>query len=386
MEIEYSEDNLPSEAHKRPLATGITDKDICDAYEQHGSVRKAAEAIGMSFESVRRRLKRHEVKDPAVKDAMSAIGTNLTPRMVYYKTHKTGDPTYTVLLKPDENEEQEDLTDHLVEVFSNLKPAPLVECASDPDKDLLTIYPIFDAHIGMRAWGQEVGEDWDSEIAVDYITKSIAKCIAQSPSSDTAIIINGGDMMHADSDNNETPRSKHKLDTDSRHYKTIDTVIQMSINMIEMAARKHKRVVYRALRGNHDEHSHTNITFALYYHYQNNPNIIIEKNPCDFFVYEFGKTMIAAHHGDKAKPQNLVLHAADEWPEMWGRTRYRYYYIGHQHHKQFHDIGGMSVEMLRASTKKDSYSHSHAYCGRSELRAITYHREHGESGRVVVNY
>lgn len=386
MEIEYSESNLPHKSLRRKPRSGVTDKELCEAYNEFGSIRKVADKFGMNYESVRPRLKRHERKDPAVRDAMNAIGTELIPRMVYYKTHKTGEPTYTVLLKPDENKEQFDLTEHLIERFQDIPAAPKIKPNKSANKDLLTIYPIFDAHIGMRAWGEEVGEDWDSEIAVDYITKGIAECVDQSPASDTAIIINGGDMLHADNDNNETPRNKHKLDTDSRHYKTIDTVVQLSITMIEMAARKHKKVVYRALRGNHDEHSHTNVTFALYYRYINNPNIIIEKNPADFFIHEFGKVMIAAHHGDKAKPQQLVLHAADEWPEMWGRTRYRYYYIGHQHHKQFHDIGGMSVEMLRASTKRDSYSHSHAYCGRSELRAITYHREKGEKGRVIVNF
>jgi hypothetical protein len=384
MQIKYDPSKEPSRSeHHIPEHS---DEQLCKAYEKHGSLRKAAAELGMALETIRRRVKRYEVKDPAVVDSMEAVNTELNPRLIWAKTKNQDGTSYSVLLKPPQHQDDFDLTDHIAERFQNIPRAPEIKCETTPDKDLLTIYPIFDAHIGMRAWGQEVGEDWDSEIAVDYITKGIAKCVNQSPASDTAIIINGGDMMHADNDNNETPRSKNKVDTDSRHYKTIDTVIQMSINMIEMAARKHKRVIYRALRGNHDEHSHTNITFALYYHYQDSPNIIIEKNPCDFFIHEFGKTMIAAHHGDKAKPQNLVLHAADEWPEMWGRTKYRYYYIGHQHHKQFHDIGGMSVEMLRAATKKDSYSHSHAYCGRSELRAITYHREHGESGRVVVNY
>ena len=383
-DYEYSEDNLPEKKYRREKRAKYTDKELVEAYKKHGSFRKAANALGLSFESVRRRVNRHKI-DPAVKAGMDAVNTDIEPSVLWAKTHKDGTTTYSALLNP-KSKSTAQILEAIEQRFEHLKPIKAIKPDAVANSDLMTVYPIFDAHIGMRAWGEEVGEDYDSDIAVRYITKGITECVEGSPASDTAIIINGGDMMHADDNNNQTPKSKHALDVDSRHFKTIDTVIALSAALIEIAAKKHRKVIYRALRGNHDEHSHIALTMALYQRYRNSDNIVIEKAPSDFFVHRFGKVMVAAHHGDKGSATNLVLQAADKWPEMWGQTRHRYYYIGHKHHKEFKDIGGMSCEMLRAATKPDSYSDSHSFTGKSQLRAITYHREKGECARKIVNY
>ena len=94
--------------------------------------------------------------------------------------------------------------------------------------------------------------------------------------------------------------------------------------------------------------------------------------------------MLVSHHGDKAKAERLVMHMADEWPEMWGRTRFRHYFTGHLHHAKIVDIGGVQVEQFRAITPRDSYSASNGYSSRSDMQAITYHKERGEISRLKV--
>ena len=79
--------------------------------------------------------------------------------------------------------------------------------------------------------------------------------------------------------------------------------------------------------------------------------------------------LLAAHHGDKAKANRLVLNLADRWPEMWGRTRHRFLFTGHLHHHKSEDIGGVQWEQLRALTAKvDAYAISHAYSARAQLQ------------------
>jgi hypothetical protein len=238
----------------------------------------------------------------------------------------------------------------------------------------------------MRAWGEEVGEDYDTDIANKLIVNGINECIQGSPASEVGIIMGGGDFTHADDNNNQTPQSKHVVDVDGRHDKTIKTVIDMCIHMVELAAQKHKTVIFRCIRGNHDMNTFRIFNYALYQRYVNNPRIIIDTSPSDFFIHQFGRNMITSHHGDKADPVRLVLQAADKWPKIWGDTVHRYYFTGHKHHKASKDIGGMTWEQLRAATKPDSYSDSHSFTGKSQLRAITYHREKGECARKIVNY
>ncbi len=62
----------------------------------------------------------------------------------------------------------------------------------------MTVYPIADAHIGMMAWGKETGEDYNTKIAVARLQSWLGACIAASPPSETAIILDVGDLTHAD--------------------------------------------------------------------------------------------------------------------------------------------------------------------------------------------
>ena len=49
------------------------------------------------------------------------------------------------------------------------------------------------------------------------------------------------------------------------------------------------------------------------------------------------------------------------------------------------DIGGVQWEQLRALTARDAYAVSNAYVARSQLQAVTLHREFGEVQRVKVS-
>ena len=119
--------------------------------------------------------------------------------------------------------------------------------------------------------------------------------------------------------------------------------------------------------------------------YRDNPRISIQKGSGDFFVMEFGLCLFAAHHGDKAKAERLVMHLASEWPDIWGRTRHRFYFTGHLHHAKMQDIGGVLIEQCRPITPRDAYASSHAYGSQAQMQAITYHRDRGEVSRIKVS-
>ena len=102
-------------------------------------------------------------------------------------------------------------------------------------------------------------------------------------------------------------------------------------------------------------------------------------------MHEFGKVLLAAHHGDKAKADRLVHFLADQFAEMWGRTKHRFLFTGHLHHHKAQDIGGVQWEQLRAVTPRDAFAFSNAYTARAQLQAITFDRNRGEVSRVKVN-
>jgi hypothetical protein len=269
--------------------------------------------------------------------------------------------------------------------FGDLPPAEVIPAPAFSDADLITVYTVADAHVGMYAWSREVGEDYDTNIATTRLRDWIGRLVASSPPSGEAIILDVGDLTHADSQDNQTPRSKHNLDVDTRHYRTLDVTIAAMADAVDMALAKHALVHLVIIAGNHNPHSYMTILFAMAERYRDNPRVVVRKDPREFWSHRFGDCLLAAHHGDKAKPEKLVMFMADEYAADWGSTKHRFLWTGHLHHHRSADIGGVKWEQLRAMTARDAYAYTNAYTARSQLQAVTLHRRAGEVQRHFVS-
>lgn len=347
-----------------------------------------ADALGWEWKKTDRHIKcglEARERDPAVAAGMDAVGTGITPAGMWIKTGKDEDGvSRSIYLKPAQ-EVTEDALERIRAAFEGMEPAEPVAAPEAVLADLCTVYPIADAHLGLRAWSKETGSDYDTNIAAERVGNWMAQCVASSPPSETAIILDIGDWTHANDDTNQTPRSKHVLDVDTRMFRTLDVGIATLGGTVESALTKHRTVHVVILPGNHDATIYLAVMFALAERYRNEPRVVVHKKPGEFFLHEFGRVMIAAHHGDKAKADRLVHFVADEFAEAWGRTKHRFLFTGHLHHHKSQDIGGMKWEQLRAVTERDAYAISHAYSARAQLQAITYHADRGEIQRVAVN-
>jgi hypothetical protein len=358
-------------------------QEAVDALEQHGSKRAAARALGISRPALTERL-RGIKQDPAIQAAMAAVKTDLVPHSMWTKVPpKDGVPGYSVYHKM-ASEDPADIAARLAAAFENVPAIPETKPPGYFDADLVTIFPLADAHIGMMAYGKETGESYNTDIAAARVTEWVARAVEASPPSGLAIILDVGDLTHADDDTNMTPRSKHSLTVDSRHFRTLDVTIAALATAAECALRKHAKVIIRILPGNHNQTSYMAIMFALAERYRNEPRVEVQKVPGEFFVMEFGSVMLAAHHGHGAKPDRMVHFLADEYAPIWGRTRHRFLWTGHLHHHRSADIGGVQWEQLRAITARDAYAVSNAYTARAQLQAITLHRTDGEVQRVKI--
>jgi hypothetical protein len=277
------------------------------------------------------------------------------------------------------------LAEQIKAIFADLPPATNVPAPTYTNADLLTVYPVADAHVGMRAWARDTGESYDTDIAVARLRDWVGRLVASSPASEEAVILDVGDLTHMDDGTNQTPASKHVLDVDGRYFRTLDMTIAVMADAVELALVKHATVHVVIIAGNHNPHSYMAILFALAERYRDNPRVIVRKDPREFWVHRFGDCLLGAHHGDKAKAERLVLFLADEYAEDWGATKHRYLWTGHLHHHKSADIGGVRWEQLRAVTSRDAYAYTHAYSARSQLQAITLHRTAGEVQRQSVS-
>jgi len=65
--------------------------------------------------------------------------------------------------------------------------------------------------------------------------------------------------------------------------------------------------------------------------------VTVDTSPEPFYVYEWGQTMIGFHHGHQVKTTEVSKAVVVRFPQVYGRTVYRYGHGGHLHHGEWCD-------------------------------------------------
>lgn len=335
----------------------------------------AAEALGVSRNTLLNWDRNYAPQDEAIEAAKTAVRTALSPALVWAKTKPDEDGnSFSVLLKPQATEGP-DLVEMMAEAFADIPAAPPTPAPPQVLADLCSLCPIFDAHIGMYAWGRETGsDDYDLRSAAEDMKRASVAVAALTPSSAEAILLIGGDYFHIDDSRNETPANRHRLDADGRYHKVIEVGVVVLVDVVERLLEKHGKLQIRVLRGNHDEHSHLVLPHVLAQRYRDEPRVSVDMDPRDIFMRQWGTSAIFAHHGDKTPLQKIVNFLCDVCP-FWSATKHRHYFSGHEHRFKSEDLGPLVVEVLRAFCPPDSFGSR--WASRRAMQSVTFHREDG---------
>lgn len=353
------------------------DNDVKALRDQGMSRAQIAGRLGLTERQVKSAVERIN-RDPAIANGMAKIGTGMVPSAMWVKTD-----THSILLRPDAVSADDLLIDRLTDAFDNI-PAYVPQPAEFEYSDLMTVYPLYDLHCGLLAWGRETrGPDFDLELFRTDLLAAISRLSDRAPKSGHALVILGGDTLHMNDYRNETPGSGHKLDADGRFEKVLDVAIESISHAIELLSSKHARVSVVVLRGNHDESAHLFLKSALKQRYRNCDRIhfpiIHGADKSEIFWMKHGKNLIAAHHGDKAKADKLAMIIADQCG-FWSETRNRVILTGHLHHLRVLDLPGVTHYTLRAFAPADAYGAN--FGGVRGLQAMTFCPNHGLISQV----
>lgn len=273
------------------------------------------------------------------------------------------------------------LRDALLATFSSAEKVPTIPPPKVSDDDLMTFYPIGDAHCGMHAWNEETGEDFDLKIFETDLVNAVRRLVKSAPRSKYAAIVDVGDYFHVNDKTNRTPASGHMLDTDSRYSKMVRVGVRALRTCIELSLRRHE-VVHVIIRpGNHNPDAYVVLQVALGMYYENNPRVVIDQSPAPFVYHEFGKNLIGVTHGDKTKLESLGEIMAADRREAWGRTAFHYWYTGHIHQRRVVEGREWTAESFRTLAAKDNYATGAGYRSGRDMYAIVLHREWGEVER-----
>lgn len=270
-------------------------------------------------------------------------------------------------------------------IMNNIVPKEAIVAPNVNNDDMMTIYSIGDAHIGMMAWHKETGEDHDMVIGERDLRNAMHMLVTQSVATDECFIVDVGDWFHSDNFDGKTAKSGNVLDVDGRYPKVLEIGLNLTTELIDIALTKHNVVRWRSAIGNHNEHSAIMMSAFIKAYYRNEPRVIVHDTPNMFMYHKFGKNLIGITHGHTVKAEKLGEIMAVDAKELWSDTEYRYWYTGHIHHVSVKEFPSCLVETFRTLAGKDAWHSASGYRSGQDMKAITLHKEYGEISRNTVS-
>ncbi|EEK7123200.1 winged helix-turn-helix domain-containing protein [Salmonella enterica subsp. enterica serovar Enteritidis] len=253
------------------------------------------------------------------------------------------------------------------------------------NEKLLNLYTVSDFHLGMLAWADESGDDWDMKIAEDLFSKWFDAAFQKAPDAGVGVINLLGDFAHFDSLDAVTPASGHVLDADTRYQELVRYMIRMVRRVVNMALVKHKSVRLLIVQGNHDESGMIWLAEMFNTLYDNEPRVFVDTSPDVYKMVQHGKTTLFFHHGHKARFDTIETVMIAKFRKAFGESVYSYAHVGHLHHQKIVESRNMIVEQHRTLAAKDAYASRGGWMSGRSANVITYSAEYGEVARLTIS-
>lgn len=362
--------------------TKITDEQLIAEIQAGTTVKEIAKKYSIALRNVYMRKARLSKKgighgnDAVIRKRVSAL------------VRGNGEEVMSWVITEQDKERQLEAMRAVVEgMNSEITPAAPVNAPPVPIQalDLLNLYTVSDFHLGMLAWGEETGEDWDMAIAEDLFYRWFVEAFARAPDAGTAVINILGDMAHFDSLDAVTPASGHVLDADTRYQKLVRYMIRMVRNVVDLALQKHHKVKLLIVQGNHDESGMIWLAEMFNTLYENEPRVDVDTSPDVYKMVQHGKTTLFFHHGHKARFDAIEQVMIAKFRQAFGSSEYSYAHVGHLHHQKIVESRNMIVEQHRTLAAKDAYASRGGWMSGRSANVITYSANYGEVARLTIS-
>lgn len=368
-----------------------TEERAIQAIIKHGNQKDAAEELGITVNAINKAVVRVR-RRAARKNYTTEFGNEriLREGFTVKKTSQCRNRDGEIILDWVTSEPEKERQFELLKEAATALSEPFKGIAVKTKKPkinmshLMANYVMADAHVGMYAWGDETGVDYDLEIAERDINESMAELVESSPASKSCLISNVADYFHADTNENKTLRSGNVLDVDTRWGKVLQVGVRAYRNAIKLALTKHEEVIVNSAIGNHDDHSIFFLAMMMQAYFENEPRVKVNLPISPFSYYVFEKNLIGMHHGN-IKADRLPGIMAADMPAEWGAAIYRHFIGGHHHHKIVKEYPGCIVEFFKSIAANDAWGNGAGYRSGRSMECLVYHKDGGEHGRRIVN-
>ena len=300
-------------------------------------------------------------------------------------THSSKGAYYNIASNQIKGDNYKDFGKELLEDLAKMagKPTTVVRTRPTEVESYLLVVDPCDLHINKLADAFEVGEDYDSQIAVKRAKEGVEGIIEKAKGFpiDKILFIAGNDILNIDGPK-KTTTSGTPQDTDVQWYRGFLMAKELYIDLIKrllLVADVH--FVHNP--SNHDWQHSWFLADVIQTYFRDCKNITFDctLNHRKYFTY--GQNLIGSTHGDGAKIADLPLLMAHEAPD-WSSCKHKYVYTHHVHHKNSKDYMGVCVEAMRSASGADGWHHRQGFTHAPKaIEGFIHSKVHGQISRLT---
>jgi hypothetical protein len=238
------------------------------------------------------------------------------------------------------------------------------------EKNSTVVINLADLHLGKLVSEHETGERYNIDIAKERFLTCIRHLAYKSYSCygiKKFILSSLGDTLHTDTVKSTTTSGTY-VESDTRASKVFEVALEVLTESIDILKQFADEVEFINIAGNHCELSEQHLGIALKAYYRNDSQVTINAEPKVRKALLVGDNLLAWNHGDN-NMNTLPLTIATEYPELWGKAKFRLIQLGHLHgtkKKVFQaedEFNGVIVRHFSSLSGTDSWHNKNNYIG-----------------------
>jgi hypothetical protein len=257
--------------------------------------------------------------------------------------------------------------------------------------DHLLEVDIFDPHFGKLCWHEEVGENYDINIAARTYRAAVENLATRAQGFGVGRIVFpvGNDFFHSDNSHNTTTKGT-PLDVDGRWQKSFiqgrKAVMDSILRLLEIAP-----VDILMVSGNHDTERVFYLGEVLSGWLSKTAGVTVNNGMTSRKYYRYGLNLIGYTHGNEEKASELPLLMATEAAQNWAQTKFREIHCGHCHHERTltfittSEYNAIRVRYLASLTPPDYWHKKKGYEGLKSANAMLWHKTDGLAAQINFN-
>jgi len=251
-----------------------------------------------------------------------------------------------------------------------------------PARDYAVVVSPTDLHYGKHGWKDEVGEEYDLEIARERLMLGTQDLIHRLPDRPEKIILaTGSDWFHIDNEMGQTTKGTPQDMAASPAQILMDgcKLAREHIDMLRAVAPV--EVVF--MRGNHDRHSALALMLYLDAVYEECKDVSVIADPKLRQYMTYGNNLLGFTHGDGVRGNDLPALMAVEMRKEWGDTESHLWFHGHLHHEKMTERGGVSIFQLPSLAGHDRWHYNKGFTqARAGIKAHILDKQLGIIGSL----